>query len=199
MADPNPADRLADAVDRMMADPDAPTPSLSPRLAGLLETAAGLRDLPRPSFKARLADDLAARARPAATPPMAAHDLRQLARDLTTLTIDADTTEADADDAVRFLSPLDDLMLGVTRFSGLTPWERHPGGDELLQVLEGAVDVTVLTDDGPVQVSLEAGGIFVCPRGLWHRQRARPTVTLLFGTAVRTTEHSFADDPRVPA
>ena len=37
------------------------------------------------------------------------------------------------------------------RFRGQTPWERHPAGDELLHVIEGAVEVTVLTDDGPVR------------------------------------------------
>ena len=58
------------------------------------------------------------------------------------------------------------------RFSGQAPWERHPDGDELLHVLEGAVDLTVLTDDGPTELRLDAGSVFVCPKGLWHRQRA---------------------------
>jgi hypothetical protein len=189
------ADRLDELVDAIMAD--EPTPALSPRLAGLLEVAADLRDLPRADWKARLGAELAAGT--AAPSPMLPYDLHALARDLPTLVIGDDTSEADANAATRTLSWLGDLQLGVMRFSGLTPWERHPGGDELLQVLDGAVDVTVLTDDGPVEVPLETGGIFVCPRGLWHRQRARPTVTLLFGTAVRTTEHSWADDPRIGA
>jgi hypothetical protein len=189
------ADRLDELLDTIMAD--EPTPTVSPRLAGLLEIAADLRDLPRADWKARLGAELAAGTPPSS--PMVPHDLAALARDLPTLIISDETTGEDADAAVRPVAWLGDLQLGVMRFSGLTPWERHPGGDELLQVLDGAVDVTVLTDDGPVEIPLETGGIFVCPRGLWHRQRARPTVTLLFGTAVRTTEVSFADDPRIGA
>lgn len=188
------AERLDEVLDTIMAD--EPIPALPPRLAELLAVAADLRDLPRADWKGRLAAELAART---TSPPMAPHDLRALARDLPMLVIGAGTTAADADAATRLLSRLGDLQLGVVRFSGQTPWERHPDGDELLHVIDGAVDVTVLTDDGAVEVPLETGGIFVCPRGLWHRQRARPAVTLLFGTAVRTTEISFADDPRFGA
>lgn len=191
MSDRN-ADRLDAVVDALMAD--EPISALPPRLTELLQVAADLRDLPRAEWKARLGAELAAGT--PAPEPIVPHDLAALARELPTLVISDDTTAAEADAAVRPVAWLGDLQLGVMRFSGLTPWERHPGGDELLQVLDGAVDVTILTDDGPVEVPLETGGIFVCPRGLWHRQRARPTVTLLFGTAVRTTEVSFADDPR---
>jgi len=83
----------------------------------------------------------------------------------------------------------------VGRFIGQTPWERHRHGDELVQVLEGEVDVTVMTARRPVQVTLCAGGIFVVPRGLWHRQHARTEVTLLSATPT-PTDMSFADDPR---
>ena len=82
------------------------------------------------------------------------------------------------------------------RFRGQTPWERHPAGDELLHVLEGAVEVTVLTDAGPVQRSVAAGSVLVVPRGAWHRQRAEEGVVLLFATAAETTDHSWAEDPR---
>lgn len=34
--------------------------------------------------------------------------------------------------------------------AGISPWERHPDDEELLQVVEGEVDLEVLTDDGPV-------------------------------------------------
>jgi quercetin dioxygenase-like cupin family protein len=36
------------------------------------------------------------------------------------------------------------------RFSGRTPWERHSHGDELVQVLEGEVDLTIMTARKPV-------------------------------------------------
>jgi quercetin dioxygenase-like cupin family protein len=32
----------------------------------------------------------------------------------------------------------------------VSPWERHPTSDELLHVLEGEVEIILMTDDGPV-------------------------------------------------
>ena len=128
--------------------------------------------------------------------PLQAHDLQAALRSVPALTITASTTAAEADAACRQVASLDGVSLGVMRFSGLTPWERHPDGDELLFALDGAVDVTVLTDDGPLQTTLRAGSVFVCPRGLWHRQLPRPSVAMLYGTPTKTTEVSFADDPR---
>jgi mannose-6-phosphate isomerase-like protein (cupin superfamily) len=81
------------------------------------------------------------------------------------------------------------------RFIGQTPWERHRQGDELVQVLDGEVDLTVMTARRPVHVTLRTGGIFVVPSGLWHRQHARTEVTLLSATPT-PTDMSFADDPR---
>jgi quercetin dioxygenase-like cupin family protein len=83
----------------------------------------------------------------------------------------------------------------VGRFSGQSPWERHADADELLHVLEGAVDITVLAPDGPTHTSVTAGSIFVVPRGLWHRQLAPKGVTLLAVTP-DTSEISIAEDPR---
>jgi PhnB protein len=99
--------------------------------------------------------------------------------------------------AVRHVARLDELTLGVMSYTGQTPWERHPDGDELLFALDGEVEVTVLTDDGPVRETVRKGSAFVCPRGLWHRQLARESVSMLYGTATETSEVSFAEDPRV--
>jgi quercetin dioxygenase-like cupin family protein len=130
-------------------------------------------------------------------PSLVSHDLQAALRDLPELTITASTTAEEADAAVRPLANVDPCLFGVMRYSGLTPWERHPAGDELLHVLDGEVEVTVLTDDGRVDVNVPSGSIFVCPRGLWHRQLPRPSVTILFGTPSETTEVSFAADPRL--
>lgn len=145
----------------------------------------GRRSAPRGSRTGR---------RPA--PALVAHDLDSALRGLPELPITSSTTAADVDASARNLARLGPCTLGVMRFSGLTPWERHPDGDELLHPLAGAIDVTVLTDDGPVHRRVEAGSVFVCPRGLWHRQRPQPAVTLLYGTPSETTEVSFAEDPR---
>jgi PhnB protein len=125
------------------------------------------------------------------------HDLRAALREVPHLNITSDTTGKDADAAVRNVAKIGNLTLGVMSYTGQTPWERHPDGDELLLALDGEVEVTTLTDDGPVTRKLRAGEAFVCPQGLWHRQFAEKSVSMLYGTPIETSENSMADDPRV--
>jgi len=127
---------------------------------------------------------------------MKAHDIRAALSGLPELTITSSTTEEEANAAMQEIASFNQCMVGLVRFSGQTLWERHPDGDELLHVLEGAVDVTVLTDGEPVQATVHAGSVFVVPRGLWHRQLPRPAVTLLFATPAERTEASWTEDPR---
>lgn len=176
-----------------MADAE-PGERLDPGVAALLRIAGDLRDLPREEFRRRLGEELSGR--PPAAPPLSAIALPALLRQLPTLVVSAATTAEEANGAVRELGWLNDRMLGVMRFSGQTPWERHPGGDELLHVLEGEVEITVLADSGPTVIRASAGSVFVCPQGLWHRQYAPDAVTILFGTPVRTSEISTLEDPR---
>lgn len=123
-------------------------------------------------------------------------DIRNALQGIGDPSVTPGTSEHEAQMAMRELGSLNDSTLGVIRFSGETPWERHPSGDELLQVIEGAVDVTVLSDDGPVEATVAAGAVFIVPRGLWHRQRPHGAVTLLFATPALGSEHSWAVDPR---
>jgi quercetin dioxygenase-like cupin family protein len=127
-----------------------------------------------------------------------AYDVLAAAARATPLAITEQTTAEEANAAYLHLADLDRLSLGVMRFSGQTPWERHPDGDELLYVLDGAVELTALVDDAmPTARTIRAGEVIVCPRGIWHRQHTREFVTTLFGTPTKTTQISFADDPRV--
>lgn len=114
------------------------------------------------------------------------HDLREAVRDLPVAEL-------------RRLGALDRGTIGVFRFSGAGPWERHPDGDELVVVLEGGGEITVLADDRaePVRAELRPGRLFVCPRGLWHRPVATPSMTALYVTPLAGSEHSWADDPRL--
>ncbi|MGD0117348.1 MAG: VOC family protein [Candidatus Binatus sp.] len=127
------------------------------------------------------------------------HELQAALREVPHLNITEQTTGADAHAAVRNVAMLGNLTLGVMSYTGLTPWERHPGGDELLLALDGELEVTVLTDDGPVTRKLRAGEAFVCRQGLWHRQLAEKSVSMLYGTPIEHGEVSTADDPRVVA
>lgn len=57
-----------------------------------------------------------------------------------------------------------------------SPWERHPDGEELLHVLKGAVEVTLLLESGPATRQLDAGSIFLVPAGVWHCHTALTTM-----------------------
>ena len=93
------------------------------------------------------------------------------------------------------LMPFNQCTIGVAR-EWPPHWEMHPKGDELLHVLEGEVEVELLQRSGRRRrTTVRAGSFFVVPRGLWHRQLARPSVTLLAVTP-DTSEISVADDPR---
>lgn len=79
--------------------------------------------------------------------------------------------------------------------NGISPWELHPDDEELLQVIEGSVDIEVLTDDGSQITTVGQGSIFVVPRGFWHRHRHTGLVKELYLTPGRS-EMSFDEDPR---
>jgi uncharacterized cupin superfamily protein len=94
------------------------------------------------------------------------------------------------------LAPFNRGTAGVYWASnGTSPWERHPEDEELLVILEGHADITILTDDGPVVTPLRTGCALVVPRGLWHRHTLHGAVKELYVTPGRS-EHSTAEDPR---
>ncbi|HZP35013.1 MAG TPA: cupin domain-containing protein [Methylomirabilota bacterium] len=97
--------------------------------------------------------------------------------------------------AFAVLAPFRDGSVFAGRFSGETAWERHARGDELVQVLDGAATLIVMTAEGPQSLSLSAGMLVVVPRGHWHRFEAPAGVTVLSATP-QPTEHSTARDPR---
>jgi quercetin dioxygenase-like cupin family protein len=108
------------------------------------------------------------------------------------------TTAKDADAAFAKLAPFNHGGIFVGRFSRQTPWERHPQGDEFVHVLDGEVELTVLTEHEPVCVTLRAGSIFVVPQGLWHRQVAQTRTAALLSATPTPTDISAAKDPRGP-
>ena len=84
---------------------------------------------------------------------------------------------------------------GVASFIGQPPWEFHGDGDELLHVLAGETELTVLVDGGEESRLLGQGDVAVVPEGCWHRNNAKAGVTLLFMTPRDGGRHSW-DDPR---
>jgi quercetin dioxygenase-like cupin family protein len=98
------------------------------------------------------------------------------------------------EDAAAFpkLATYDGGGVYVGRFAGEGgPWELHPDADELLHVLEGRLEVTVLSGDDASTATVSSGCFVVVPRGHWHHVAGRPTVALL--AVSPRTEVSFRD------
>ena len=68
-------------------------------------------------------------------------------------------------------------------------WEMHPGGDEVLYLLTGALDVVLDEPSGERAFGLEGGQACLVPRGVWHRLVLRRPSDLLFVTPARGTRH----------
>lgn len=83
---------------------------------------------------------------------------------------------------------------------GPSPWEMHPDCDEMLQVIEGEIEVEVLPPDGGegLRTRVGAGCVIVIPRGLWHRQWMRQRTQEFYLTPGRSL-HSQNADPRIDA
>ena len=105
------------------------------------------------------------------------------------------TTEAEAEGVFAKLGEFDSGGVFTGSFIGESPWERHTAGDELVHILKGETELTIMTDDGPDILFLKAGMLTVVPKGLWHRFCSPKGVTVLTATP-HPTDHSIAIDPR---
>lgn len=83
---------------------------------------------------------------------------------------------------------------GVAAFKGRPPWELHGEGDELLFILAGESDLTVLEGSGRSVHRLSAGHLAIVPRGHWHSNNAPDGVTMLWITPSEGNDHSW-DEP----
>jgi mannose-6-phosphate isomerase-like protein (cupin superfamily) len=80
---------------------------------------------------------------------------------------------------------------GVGAFRGRPPWEKHTAGDELLLILTGTTQLTVLDDGGPTIKELSSGQLVIVPQGHWHSNDASDGVTMLWMTPSVGNEHSW--------
>jgi mannose-6-phosphate isomerase-like protein (cupin superfamily) len=110
-----------------------------------------------------------------------------------------ETTEAErkASGAFVTLAPFRDGNIYSAKFSGDAAWERHPNGDEIVQIVEGATTLYIMTADGPQSFALSAGMVAIVPQNTWHRFHAPDGVSLVTATP-KPTEHLTVDidDPR---
>jgi len=110
-----------------------------------------------------------------------------------------ESTEAErkATGAFVTLTPYRDGNIYSAKFSGRAAWERHPSGDELVQIVDGATGVDIIVDGKIETHQLTAGMTVVVPQGAWHRFHAPNGVSIVTATP-RPTEHLTIDveDPR---
>jgi quercetin dioxygenase-like cupin family protein len=85
---------------------------------------------------------------------------------------------------------------GVSAMKGRPPWEFHGQGDELLFILAGESELTVLEKSTRSVRNLSQGQLAIVPRGHWHSNNAPSGVTMLWITPTDGNDHSW-DEPSV--
>lgn len=128
-----------------------------------------------------------------------AMDIRDIPEELSKLTMlmgrRADSPHDDMDKHHTSLGSLNGAAMVVASFQGQGCWERHPMGEELVHIVDGETELTVMTDDGPETMTMTKGQLLVVPPGVWHRFTAPDGVTLMAATP-QPTDHYYAADPR---
>ena len=106
------------------------------------------------------------------------------------------TTEEEAQASFMKLADFRDGALFAASFSGSSGWERHPKGDEIVQILEGSTRLDVIVDDEIESHRLTAGMLLVVPQGCWHQFVSEDGVKVMTATP-QPTEHLHVEDPRM--
>ena len=71
----------------------------------------------------------------------------------------ADSSEDDLAAAFATLAVYRDGGIFAGGFSGMSDWERHSNGDEIVHVLDGATPITIVTASGPDPFALTDAGL----------------------------------------
>ena len=109
----------------------------------------------------------------------------------------AHTTEAEAQASFTKLCDFRDGGMFAAYFSGCSGWEKHPKGDEIVQILEGETLLEIIVDDVIEAHQVSAGMMLVVPQDCWHRFTSETGVKVMTATP-QPTEHIHVDDPRSP-
>ncbi len=88
----------------------------------------------------------------------------------------------------RIVGQVNDQYLKVAKVQGEFPWHTHPAEDELFLVLKGALTIGRAAEDGG-PVTLQAGEVFIVPRGVRHNTAALEETWIALVETV-TTEHT---------
>jgi quercetin dioxygenase-like cupin family protein len=110
------------------------------------------------------------------------------------------SSEAERKGAFARLAPYRDGAIFTAKFAGTSAWERHPQGDEIVQIVDGETTLHLITEAGRQSVMLRAGMLAIVPRNAWHQFEAPDGVCVMTATP-QPTEHLRVDveDPRTVA
>ena len=110
------------------------------------------------------------------------------------------SSEAERKGAFGRVAPYRDGAIFSAKFAGTSAWERHPQGDEIVQIVDGATTLHLMTEQGRQSVALTAGMMAIVPQNTWHQFEAPDGVCVMTATP-QPTEHVRIDvaDPRTMA
>jgi quercetin dioxygenase-like cupin family protein len=77
------------------------------------------------------------------------------------------TPEAERAGAFARLAPYRDGAIFTAKFAGTSAWERHPQGDEIVQIIDGATTLHLMTGEGRQSMLLGAGMVAIVPQNTW--------------------------------
>jgi mannose-6-phosphate isomerase-like protein (cupin superfamily) len=92
------------------------------------------------------------------------------------------------------LMPYRDGAIFIAKFAGSGLWERHPEGEEIIQIVDGTATLHVIGDSGPEDFNLSAGAFVIIPEGVWHRFESADGVSLITVTP-QPSDFATVDDP----
>lgn len=101
-----------------------------------------------------------------------------------------ETTNEQAKNAFALLSEYRDGGIYIAHYSGFSEWEKHPKGDEFVQVLGGEIILVFLDGNVEQRNPLSTGQMLVIPKGVWHRFESPVGVKVMTITP-QPTEHSI--------
>jgi mannose-6-phosphate isomerase-like protein (cupin superfamily) len=106
-----------------------------------------------------------------------------------------ETTAAEREEkcALSRLAPYRDGTIFIAKFAGGGVWERHPNGDEIVQIIDGTTTLYVISEGRSEAFTLSAGALIVIPQGAWHRFESEEGVSLMTATP-QPSEFTTLDD-----
>jgi quercetin dioxygenase-like cupin family protein len=99
------------------------------------------------------------------------------------------TTAEESDGVFARLADYREGGVFVGRWAGISEWERHTVGEEIVIVMEGSTTIFFLTDDDELPAELTSGHLVIVPQGTWHRFET-PDSVLVMSVTPQPTDHS---------